>query len=323
MPRPVGLKLSDETKAKLSAMRVGTANPFFGRKHSAETRAKMSAARKGRLNNFYGQKHSDEARERMSRSHAGKRTGSANVNWGKPRDPEVLRKVSETRIRNKVAVGENNPNWRGGVTKSRKAVLSTSRYKQWRLAVFTRDLFKCQGCGTHGTRENQLQADHIKPWAYFPGLRYEADNGRTLCKKCHKTTYKSNQQYRYKMRTIQGNGYIAVDLDGTLAHYMEGQGVDIGEPVPDMLERVKLWLNDGIEVRIMTARACEPRNIPAVKDWLRKQGLPELEVTNAKDFNMIELWDDRAVEVIPNTGRPANPLRRLAGVDLPEAGSTP
>ncbi len=28
----------------------------------------------------------------------------------------------------------------------------------------------------------------------------------------------------------------------------------------------------------------------------------ELEITNVKDFGMIELWDDRAVQVIPNTG---------------------
>jgi len=31
-------------------------------------------------------------------------------------------------------------------------------------------------------------------------------------------------------------------------------------------------------------------------------GLPELEVTNVKDFAMIELWDDRCKQVIINTG---------------------
>jgi hypothetical protein len=37
--------------------------------------------------------------------------------------------------------------------------------------------------------------------------------------------------------------------------------------------------------------------------------LPDLEVTNAKDMDMIELWDDRAVQVIPNTGNPVTPMQ--------------
>lgn len=36
--------------------------------------------------------------------------------------------------------------------------------------------------------------------------------------------------------------------------------------------------------------------------WLVKHGLPDLEVTNVKDFAMLELWDDRCVQVLPNTG---------------------
>jgi hypothetical protein len=51
-------------------------------------------------------------------------------------------------------------------------------------------------------------------------------------------------------------GWIGVDLDGTLAHYSEWKGPDsIGEPVPLMLARVKEWLAKGLEVRIVTARA--------------------------------------------------------------------
>lgn len=50
-------------------------------------------------------------------------------------------------------------------------------------------------------------------------------------------------------------GWIGVDLDGTLAHYDEWRGVShVGEPVPLMLERVRRWLGEGREVRILTAR---------------------------------------------------------------------
>lgn len=103
----------------------------------------------------------------------------------------------------------------------------------------------------------------------------------------------------------QDGPWIGVDLDGTLAkHDLWISKHHIGKPVPQMLKRVKMWVERGIRVKIVTARASEPDGIPPVKTWLKKQGLPDLEVTNEKDFSMIELWDDRAIQVIPNTGRP-------------------
>jgi len=39
-----------------------------------------------------------------------------------------------------------------------------------------------------------------------------------------------------------------------------------------------------------------------VHTWLIDNGLPELEVTNVKDLNMSELWDDRCIHVETNTG---------------------
>ncbi len=98
-------------------------------------------------------------------------------------------------------------------------------------------------------------------------------------------------------------GWIGVDFDGTLVKY-DGSGPlgEIGPAVPLMLERVKVWLAQGVKVKIMTARANVPELIPPVQDWLEKQGLPRLEVTATKDFAMIELWDDRAVPIIANTG---------------------
>ena len=102
-------------------------------------------------------------------------------------------------------------------------------------------------------------------------------------------------------------GWIGVDLDGTIAQYGAWKGPDhIGEPIPAMVERVKKWLAEGIEVRIFTARASVPEQIPPILDWLRRHVGEELEITNVKDFGMVELWDDRAVQVIPNTGQRAD-----------------
>ena len=52
---------------------------------------------------------------------------------------------------------------------------------EWRKQVFERDQYKCVECGQKGT----LQAHHIKEWADYPDLRYEIDNGITLCRECH------------------------------------------------------------------------------------------------------------------------------------------
>ena len=67
--------------------------------------------------------------------------------------------------------------------------------KSWRKRVFERDNYTCQICKVRGT---YLEADHIKPFAYFPELRYELSNGRTLCRPCHNKTKMSY----YKMRKL-------------------------------------------------------------------------------------------------------------------------
>lgn len=107
------------------------------------------------------------------------------------------------------------------------------------------------------------------------------------------------------------NGWIGVDLDGTLAHYDGWKGeLHIGEPVPAMVARVRQWLLDGVEVRIFTARvwAGGGRDVTSVRQAIQEWSLKHiglvLEVTNEKDYGMIELWDDRAVRVIPNRGCP-------------------
>lgn len=114
-------------------------------------------------------------------------------------------------------------------------------------------------------------------------------------------------------------GWIGVDLDGTLAEYHGWRGPDhIGKPIPLMVERIKGWLRKGYEVRIFTARMALDKELRAsgssrrmrkiVQRWLvDKCELPPLEVTNQKDYQMIALWDDRAVQVTTNTGAVAYP----------------
>lgn len=105
-------------------------------------------------------------------------------------------------------------------------------------------------------------------------------------------------------------GWIGVDLDGTLAKYEGWQGeMHIGEPVPKMVERVRFWLDNGYTVKIMTARVCRPNSraiVRRIQAWTMKHLGQALDVTNKKDYDMIELWDDRAVQIVQNTGERAD-----------------
>ncbi len=101
--------------------------------------------------------------------------------------------------------------------------------------------------------------------------------------------------------------WIGVDLDGTLAMGFGSGITTIGPPVPKMVERVHGWIAGGVEVRIVTARVAPDQPQRDIQEWMIKRwllfvGLPQLEVVAHKDLEMIELWDDRAVQVMRNTG---------------------
>lgn len=98
--------------------------------------------------------------------------------------------------------------------------------------------------------------------------------------------------------------WVGVDLDGTLAVWDDKSTLNrIGKPVPGMLEFVKRMVNNGIRVKIFTARAADPNQVALITKWLKAQDLPPLEITNVKDYGMQTLYDDRAVQVERNTGR--------------------
>jgi hypothetical protein len=99
-------------------------------------------------------------------------------------------------------------------------------------------------------------------------------------------------------------GWHGVDLDGTLAiHDPAAFAIDkIGAPVEPMVRRVKAMIAAGWTVKIMTARAADLSAHAVIHAWLLENGLPVLEVTDRKDFDMVRLWDDRAVAVMSNVG---------------------
>jgi hypothetical protein len=165
-----GYKMSEESKKKMSAFQKT-------KTISQETRKKLSEKGKGR-------KHTDSAKEKIRQFHI-----------GKPVDISVRNKISKTLTgRN---VGENNPFWKGGVTKISKRIRVCVPYREWRSSVFERDSYTCQFCNAKGV---YLNADHypvlfseimlsfnIKTMkdARNCELLWDINNGRTLCRECH------------------------------------------------------------------------------------------------------------------------------------------
>ena len=112
--------------------------------------------------------------------------------------------------------------------------------------------------------------------------------------------------------TTLNRKWTGVDLDGTLIKYKGWQGIDqFGDPVPKMVERVKAWKAMGKDVRVFTARICPQQKqtdidlfLRTYTHWCFQVFGEQLPVTCTKDFWMEDLWDDRCVSVVPNTGIP-------------------
>ena len=158
---------------------------------------------------------------------------------------------------------------------------------------------------------------------------------------------------------VEGKGWYGFDLDGTLAKYDKWEGINhIGEPVKHMVDLIKIMHAEGRVVKILTARVApredieiRPNPYPTdqavydaigrdneeryrdiyqapkwtarefVSDWcLKNLGfLPE--ITHEKDHLMLELYDDRVKQVVPNEGLLVEDLYRECGEMLKEVHS--
>lgn len=113
------------------------------------------------------------------------------------------------------------------------------------------------------------------------------------------------EQHTHDLERKDRRPWVGVDLDSTLAVYHKW-GEPIGKPILPMVLKIYKLQAEGMQVKIFTARAEEPSQIPIIKEWLKELGLEKLEITNVKDLAMISLYDDRAIQMIPNIGERAD-----------------
>jgi len=150
-----------------------------GRHHSIETKRRISQSKKENpTRHWLGKPKSEEVKKKISLALKGKtcNTGKTHFKKGQVAWNKGLKGLN---------AGEKNGFWKGGVTPIHTKIRMSLEYKLWRQAVFQRDNYTCIWCGQKG---GNLEADHIKPFALFPELRFAIDNGRTLCKACHRQT---------------------------------------------------------------------------------------------------------------------------------------
>lgn len=83
--------------------------------------------------------------------------------------------------------GELSPVWIGEKVKHERSERQTPEYRDWRKSVFSRDLYTCQKCKAKNGNGKyiRLEVHHIFNWNDYPEMRYDKENGITLCQDCH------------------------------------------------------------------------------------------------------------------------------------------
>ena len=134
-----------------------------GKHHSQKTKEKMREAHEGKKT----YEMTEEIREKMSKA----RQGTVCPLW-------VRKKLSEAKL------GMKNPSWKGGIDfRKKNDERNDSAYQEWVKQVKKRDnnqcIFKGRNCSGY------CIVHHILSWKDFSELRYNVNNGITLCQFHH------------------------------------------------------------------------------------------------------------------------------------------
>ena len=170
-------KLSEEHRKKISKSLMGRISGMLGKHHSEEWKKIMSEKMKGRKYPCHrvGYRHSEETKRKI---------GLANsiALLGKKQSRETKEKRAN-RLK-----GENNPRWIKDRTQLKRynddaKDRRSPACRYWHRQVWERDRFRCRI--NNKDCSGKINAHHILGWSKFPELRYNVNNGITLCQFHH------------------------------------------------------------------------------------------------------------------------------------------
>ena len=172
--------ITTEVAKRISLAHIGIKKPWIkgrpkGHKVSLETKKRISESHKGMKKPWAGKSMTIEGRKRLN-AHMSKRMLENPLSYwlGKKR-PDIT--------------GDKHHYWIKDRTHANEMarIRTSTEYLEWRKLVFERDNYTCRECRIKSVKVQQvtLNADHIKPFAFYPESRFDVDNGRTLCKPCH------------------------------------------------------------------------------------------------------------------------------------------
>jgi 5-methylcytosine-specific restriction endonuclease McrA len=199
-----------------------------GKKMSVEQRKKLSEAHLKSPTRYW----LDKTRSFPNRKKPKPFTAEHRANLSKA----LMGKNTWSRGRTVEYAGEKHHSWIDGRSRSREQERSTDmkhgKYREWRRRIFERDGYRCRVCHAKGT----LNAHHIKTYRKFPELRYELDNGITLCSQpCHRLMMGKEHLCEAMLTALLKNGFNSAKHSK--------------EPTPSQQERLRKALRACVTVR--------------------------------------------------------------------------
>lgn len=183
--------------------------PTKGYKQTQEHREKRALKLSGRILSL-------ETRNRIALANLGKQKSPeskikmSKSKLGHPVSKETGKKISLSKMGKKRPdmTGKNNWNWIEDRSLLQKSNRNGKDFacSEWRMLVYKRDGFKCKMNNKDCCKE--IEAHHILPWRDYPELRYDVNNGITLCRFHHPRGKNDEDRLSPYLQKLVTNGKI-------------------------------------------------------------------------------------------------------------------
>jgi len=181
-----GSKMTIKQRERVSKGHLGQTPWNKNLKMPKEFCEKIKKANKDGRCGMKGRKHTKETKEKQ------KKSNKTKLLW---ENPEYRKMMSDNHIGK--MIGKDNPAYIDGRKPLVMRIRNSWKMKRWIEDIFVRDDYTCQDCKIKGGR---LEAHHLYPFskiitdfkiktlkqAFACKMLWDLENGKTLCKNCHK-----------------------------------------------------------------------------------------------------------------------------------------